>query len=245
MSREKEVSNLLRSPAEVSDTGTSPRKKGAATHSQKKQRQEEGGGRVRGGSSPPFQPLSAVLPRSCRGSSWLGLRSSRPRRLPITSPSRGSPGPGGQQPPRGFPHPPSHTPGGIHAPPSLPQLPRLPNPQLRTPSRRLGRGLRAGRARGSPPPRSVGPGHSEPPVPSAGRSRRPPRCAQVRSAAGRELRAGRGGRAVRPRPRRRAGAARSGAAGASAPGLPGWGRNTGDTHTYFSLSPETELLFSL
>lgn len=33
--------------------------------------------------------------------------------------------------------------------------------------------------------------------------------------------------------------------GPPAAGLPGWGRKTGDTHPYFSLSLATELLFSL
>ncbi|KAM6084890.1 uncharacterized protein LJ206_006817 [Theristicus caerulescens] len=99
----------------------------------------------------------------------------------------------------------------------------------------------AGRAgAGLAAPRGDGPG--PPPFPSAGRSLRPPRCAQVRSAAGRGLRAGRGLGCASPRPRRRgragagAGAGRAARAGHGAGGLlrpvpgPGAGGGRG-THT--------------
>lgn len=121
-----------------------------------------------------------------------------------------------------------HT-GGVCVPPQCsPQTPRLPSPQLRAPPRRLGEGLRAGRAQGSPPPGLTVPA-PRPPFPSAGRSVHPPRCAQVRSAAGRRLRAGRGLGRASPRPRRRgrAEAARAGG-GALATGFWAAGRREWD-----------------
>lgn len=215
MGRDEELYKLLRSPAKVSDTGTSPRNKGAAAHSQKANR----GGRGRregwgGGSSPLFSsPSPRDLPRSRRGSSWAGLRFPGPAAFSSLPPAGAAPVLAGSSRP---PHR-----GGVCVPPQRsPQPPRLPSPQLRAPPRRLGEGMRAGRAQGSPPPGLTVP---TPPTPlSLCRTERAPSPLRPGKVGGRaRLRAGRGLGRASPRPRRRgrAEAARAARAGHGAEGL--------------------------
>lgn len=162
---------------------------------------------------PPLQPPFCPGPAGAVP----GPGCSPPRRLPITSPLQDSPGPGGQQSPPGS-CPPTHTHRGVSEPPPTntppPQPRRLPIPNCGClPAGSAGCCGHGGRGARLPPEVTVPALSDPPPSPSTRRSLRPPRCAQVRSAAGRGLRAGRGSGCASPRPRRQgragAGAARA------------------------------------
>lgn len=177
-----------------------------------------------GGSSPLFSsPSPRNLPRSRRGSSWAGLRFPGPAAFSSLPPAGAAPVLAGSSRP---PHR-----GGMCTSAMLPANTAVAQSPVAgaSPQARRGAAGRAGAGLAAPRVDGPGPPAPRPPFPSAGRSVHPPRCAQVRSAAGRRLRAGKGLGRASPRPRRRgrAEAARAGG-GALATGFWAAGRREWD-----------------
>lgn len=191
-----------------------------------------------------FSPLPAPLPRFAlvlpgQFPAWAALPPPPPPS--IISPCWGSPGPVGQ-PPRLSPR---HTHQGVSVPPQASRNSRgYPIPNCgRLPAGSAGGCGQGGRGARHPPEVTV----PATPMPRSLRRTepRPPRCAQVRSAAPRELRAGGRGAGLRDPGGGQGEFGPAAGRGPPAPGLPGWGRKTGDTHTYFFPSAQRLSYFFL
>lgn len=122
-SRAKEVSELLRSPAKVSDTGTSPRNKGAAAHSQKSKgrgREEE---EFAGAVLPPSSPSPPFCPGPAGAVPGSGCAPPAPAAFPSLLPAGAAPVLAGSRAPPRLPP----TLQGVSVPPQASRGHPIPN----------------------------------------------------------------------------------------------------------------------